>query len=300
MKKTMLALAFAAALPALAEVEYLWPDGKMPSKACNQEAVPLIDWYAAPEKPCGACCLLVTGGAYEGWADGWWIDHIAGKLSARGVQCVKILYRIPRPAGMPIYKTAWEDSQRAVRMIRSEAAKRGFDPEKIGALGFSAGAHAVVLLATSSSVAAYDPVDETDGVPCHLNWAIPIYTAYALTDGLEGPNATGGDGEGVKLDPLFKFDGKTCTMCMFHGGEDVYSPIASTRIYRKLRSMGIPAELHLFAGRNHGFMGDENRALTGYDTWWTRAEEFLRQMDITGDLGPQIPQSKRYSADFTA
>ena len=80
--------------------------------------------------------------------------------------------------------------------------------------------------------------------------------AYALTDGLEGPNSTGGDGADVKLNPSFKFDSKTCPMCLFHGGKDPYSPIGSTQIYRQLRRLGIPAELYtpLFAcGRIAGW-----------------------------------------------
>ncbi len=78
-------------------------------------------------------------------------------------------------------------------IVRREAGKRGYEPERIGALGFSAGAHLTILLATSSETSAYPRVDEADDIPCHVNFAVPIFPAYVLSDGLEGPNRTKGD-----------------------------------------------------------------------------------------------------------
>ncbi len=49
-----------------------------------------------------------------------------------------------------------------------------------------------------------------------------------MTDGIGVPNSKGGDAEGVVLDPIFKFDSKTCPMCMMHGGKDRFSPMSST------------------------------------------------------------------------
>jgi len=210
-----------------------------------------------------------------------------------------LTYRTPRPQGLPIYQSAWDDGQRAVRLVRNDAVKRGFDPEKVGVFGFSAGSHLAVLLATSALTPAYGQVDELDKLPCHVNWAVPIYTAYALTDGLTGPNTRGGDAIDVKLSDAFKFDAKTCPMALFHGGTDVYSPNGSTQIYRQLRRMKIPAELHLFADRGHGFMGNPNKGEDGtaYDHWLDRIPEFFRQMNFDGRLGQEVELMTRYSND---
>lgn len=97
-----------------------------------------------------------------------------------------------------------------MRLLRREAKTRGYDPEKIGALGGSAGSHLTVLLGTSALTPAYEPIDEVDDLPAHIQWAVPIYTAYALTDGLTGPNKKKGEGADVKLTDAFKFDEKTC------------------------------------------------------------------------------------------
>jgi acetyl esterase/lipase len=294
----------------------LWPEGKIPNfqpqqiAATTQEVkepgfkpaervMPYLDWYDPPAEKNGACMLLISGGGYQNCCDGVWIDRVAKKLLDLGFVCVSLTYRTPRPQGLPIYQSGWQDGQRAVRFVRSEAQKRGFDPEKIGAFGFSAGSHLTVLLATSALTPAYEAVDALDQLPCHVNWAIPIYTAYALTDGLTGPNTRDGDAIDVKLTDVFKFDAKTCPMVLFHGGTDVYSPNGSTQIYRQLRRMKIPAEIHLFADRPHGFMGDPNKGEQGtaYDNWLDRIAEYLRQMNFDGRLGEEVDLMARYPND---
>ena len=294
----------------------LWPEGKIPDfqpqqiAASTQEvkapgfqggehAMPYLDWYEAPAEKNGACMLLISGGGYQNCCDGEWIDRVAKKLTGLGFLCVNLTYRTPRPQGLPIYQSAWQDGQRAVRLVRSEAQKHGFDPEKIGALGFSAGSHLTVLLGTSALTPAYGAIDDFDQLPCHINWAVPIYTAYALTDGLTGPNTRDGDAIDAKLSDVFKFDAKTCPMALFHGGTDAYSPIGSTQIYRQLRRMKIPAEIHLFADRPHGFMGDPGKGENGtaYDHWLDRVAEFLRQMNFDGRLGAEEDLMARYPND---
>jgi acetyl esterase/lipase len=294
----------------------LWPDGKIPNfqpqqiAATTQEvkapgfkaeehAMPYLDWYAPPAEKNGSCMLLISGGGYQNCCDGVWIDRVAKKLTELGYSCVNLTYRTPRPQNLPIHQSAWVDGQRAVRLVRNEAGKRGFDPEKIGAFGFSAGSHLTVLLATSSLTPAYAPVDQLDQLPCHINWAVPVYTAYALTDGLTGPNTRDGDAIDVKLSDVFKFDAKTCPMALFHGGTDAYSPNGSTQIYRQLRRMKIPAEIHLFADRPHGFMGDPDKGGNGaaYDHWLDRVTEFLRQMNYDGRLAEEVDLMKRYPND---
>ena len=286
----------------------LWPEGKMPDFQEGQIAAPLeevkkpgfdhaahrmpyLEWSEAPKGPkTDACMILISGGGYGCTCDGPAFRPLERKFLDNGVTCVWLWYRTPRPQGLPIYQSAWEDGQRAVRLVRAEAKKRGFDPEKIGVLGCSAGSHLCLLLGLNSQTPAYAPVDETDKLPCHVNWAIPMCPAYPLTDGLAGKNATEGNGPDVKLDPLFKFDAKTCPMCFFHGGNDPYSPIGSTRLYRELRKRKIPAELHLDAGRGHGPVKADA---------FERALEFMRQMEFIGKLGRPVSHDHRWMPDST-
>ena len=308
-----------AASYAATEREYIWPEGKMPNAQPHQVGAttaeqkapgynadnyrrPYLDWFDQPsaENKTDICMILISGGGYNSCCDVGLVERWRKKLTAIGVNCVSLTYRTPRPKGIAIHQTAWEDGQRAVRLVRSQAAKRGFNPEKIGTISMSAGSHLATLLATSSQTPAYAPVDALDTTtPCHINWAITCAIAYALTDGVGIPNTRNGNAIDVKLDSCFKFDAKTAPMCMFHGGLDAYAPEASTQVYRQLRRMKIPAELHLYAGRPHGFFGmaDKGEFATGYDNWFGRAAEFIRQMNFDGRLAPPVELMTRFLDD---
>ena len=287
------------------EREAVWPKGKMPDAQDTQIAAmtdeagsekfkpkdhrtAYLEWFEAPSEDVrnGACMILISGGSYQNCCDVGLIQMWHEKLTALGFQCVNFVYRTPRPVGLPIYQSAWEDGQRAVRMVRSEAAKRGYDPEKIGTISMSAGSHLALMLATSSQTPAYEPIDKLDEVPCHINWAIVNAPAYVTTDGETGtPALREGYGTDVTISSAFKFDEKTCPMSLHHGGLDPYTPNGSTLVYRQLRRMGIPAELHLYPGKGHGAFGFE------------RGVEFMRQMGFMGPVGDEVEIMSRYADD---
>ena len=285
------------------EREYIWPFGKMPDAQPHQIAamtdvsraagfipddyrLPYLEWFDQPSKPNGTCMILISGGSYQNCCDMNLIKYWREELTAIGVQCVNFVYRTPRPKGLPIYQSAWEDGQRAVRVVRSEAKKRGFDPEKIGVVGMSAGGHLTLLLAANSETPAYEPVDKIDAIPCHINWAIANAPAYVTTDGEKGdPASREGYGPDVTISDVFKFDGHTCPISMHHGGIDPYSPNGSTLVYRELRKRGIPAELHLYPNKKHGAYGFE------------RAIEFMTQMGYLGPVKPEEKLMDRYASD---
>lgn len=287
------------------EREKVWPKGKMPDRQEHQIAamtnetslkdfkpdknrIAYIEWYKAPSKETrnGGCMILISGGSYECCCDVGYINRWNEEFTKLGFQCVNLVYRTPRPVGLPIYQTAWEDGQRAVRMIRSEAKKRGFDPEKIGAISMSAGSHLALLLATSSQTRSYEPIDKLDSLSCHINWAIVNAPAYGTTDGETGTPATrDGYGTDVTLSKVFKFDERTCPMSLHHGSRDIYTPHTSTLVYRQLRRMKIPAELHLYADKGHAALGLE------------RGIEFMRQMGYIAPLAKAEKLMDRYPDD---
>lgn len=298
MKRIIICLfALALAVGAAAqEREAIWPEGRMPHRQNHQIAAmtdeagrddfdadrhrtAYLEWFEAPAKKSrnGGCMILISGGSYECCCDVGLIKEWNERFTELGFQCVNFVYRTPRPVGLPIYQTAWEDGQRAVRMVRSEAKKRGFDPEKIGVISMSAGSHLALLLATSSQTEAYEKVDRLDDLPCHINWAIVNAPAYGTTDAEDGtPARRQGYGSDVTLSKVFRFDGKTCPMSLHHGGTDIYAPQTSTLVYRQLRRMGIPAELHLYPDKGHGAFGLE------------RGVEFMRQMGFIGEVGEEV------------
>jgi len=299
------------------ERQYIWPEGKMPDVQAHQVAAksdcvnapgfraddwrrPYLEWFApAASNKTDLCVMTVSGGGFNSCCDAARLQPAIDRLVRAGITVANLTYRTPRPVGLPIYQSAWEDLQRAVRVVKSEAGTRGFSPDKVGATGISAGAKAVLLVATRSETRAYEPVDAIDEIPCNLLFALPQAPAYVLTDGATEANARQGDGPDVAIVPELTMDAKTCPMCFFQGGMDAYSPMGSTRLYRELRRKGIPAELHLFADRWHGFHGDMNRGEDGtaWDHWFDRALEFIRQMNYDGRLTEEVQLLSRFPDD---
>lgn len=284
--------------------EPLWPEGKMPNAQAHQIAamtdedkdadflaspmrqMPYLEWFEKPAKPNGACMVLISGGSYEVCCDVWLIKLWKETFTKLGYQTVNLVYRTPRPKGLPVYQSAWEDGQRAVRLVRSQAAARGYNPEKIGVIGMSAGGHLVTMLATSALTPAYAKVDALDDLPCHVNVAIANAPAYNTLGAANG-DARPQDGTTVvpTINPCFKFDAKTCPITFQHGGNDPYTPNGSTLCYRELRKRKIPTELHLYADKGHGTFGLD------------RVLEFLNQIQFASTLAPEVALMSRYASD---
>ena len=137
---------------------------------------------------------------------------------------VTLKYRTSRPKGLMKHISAWEDLQRTIRLVRSEAPGYGLDPDRIGITGCSAGGHLTLMGVTSSLHQSYNPIDAIDKVSCKVQWGIGIYPAYSLTDGIDDkPNTQGGNEDDNVLVPEYSFDLDTAPMLFIHGDADVWA-----------------------------------------------------------------------------
>ena len=130
---------------------------------------------------------------------------------------------------------------------------------------------------TSSRHKSYYPIDDVDKLPCNVQWGIGIYPAYALTDGLDWHNTTGGNEDSAVLAPEFSFDLDTTPMLLIHGDADGWASMNSVKVWEKMRSMGIQSELHTLATREHCFQRTASPG-TGSYTWLDRIGEYLSSM----------------------
>ena len=195
--------------------------------------------------------VIAPGGSYMKWCE--WEGRCAAYFNKRGMATALLKYRTPRPQGAAKHISAWQDAQRAVRICRRSAKEWKVNPERIFFMGFSAGGNLTLLAATSSQTPGYSRIDDTDDLPCHVNGAVACYPAYVLSDckNFDGTNRQKGNPLELQIDPIFRFDDKTPPMCFLHGDADSHSPMGSVRVYHRLRTMGIPAELHIFSQRKH-------------------------------------------------
>ena len=261
----------------------------------SSQTIPYLLWYAKPSSPNGTVALLLGGEDYNTPPEEALLDQWAEKLTAKGVQCVALMYRTPRPTGgLQYYLSALQDAQRAVRIIRNAVTNENshptfpYDGNKIGVVGWSAGAQVGLLLATSSLTAAYAPVDayEAGHIPCNINWAILDAPAYATSDSDGSLPARDSYGTDVTPNAAFAFDANTCpSICLLHGEDDPYSPRASTLLYRWYRLLGKPAEVHLYPGVGHEPVPID------------RGIEYLAQMGFFGSLGAVQKIEVRYASN---
>ena len=206
--------------------------------------------------------------------DGFEVAPARRYLNAKGMTVVTMRYRTPRPQGLAKHTTAWQDLQRAIRIVRSKAASKGLDPNRIGIMGSSAGGHLTLMGATSSKHRSYWPIDDLDKLSCSVQWAVAIYPAYALTDGGDAHNTTGGNADDARLVPEFSFDLATCPILFIHGDADGWAAMNSVKCWEQLRRMCIQGDLHTLAKRSHCFQRKASPG-TGSSTWLDRIWEFM-------------------------
>ncbi len=196
-----------------------------------------------PEKPCGAAVLIVPGGGYEkncitfeGYKTAYW-------LRENGVTAFILKYRLPE--GHP--EVTLEDGEAAIRLLRSRAAEFGFDPHRIGIIGFSAGGHFCSTLLTKFTSLESRP-----------DFGILVYPVISAD--YDNVNT-----HGMLLGDRLKEDGPMWSSerhvradmppVMIVSCEDDKSvPIAQVKaFYEAMVKVGAPVQIHLYPKGGHGF-----------------------------------------------
>ena len=283
--------------------ENVWPSlGEIPGYSASQFAafaedadapgfdpaahrMPYIQWFDRPANPNGTCALIITGEDYNSCPEFGPMREWVQKLTARGIQCVGLVYRTPRGA-VSYSNSAWQDAQRAIRMIRKKAGTY-VNVNKVGVVGIGAGAHLGLLLAAQSAYVAYTLGNYGDtNYSGALNWVILQSTRYVTADCSPIGAIPSCDPywTGIGVDPNLQYATMPPT-CLIHGEDDPYSPMASTKLYRMLRYHGRPSEVHLYPGNPSGGFGID------------RSLEFLTQKGFLGTLQSEVQIMSRYASD---
>ena len=94
-------------------------------------------------------------------------------LAARGFTAFVLFYRLPGEGWASGPDTPLADAQRAMRLIRHRARDFAIDPERVAAMGFSAGGHVCADLAARFAAPVYAPVDAADRLSAKPHCAAP-------------------------------------------------------------------------------------------------------------------------------
>lgn len=203
---------------------------------------PTITLYRPAGKKAGAAVVVFPGGAYRVLAIDLEGTEVCDWLNSIGVTCVLLKYRVPDSGPYGKSPLALEDAQRALGMVREHAAEWHIDPQRIGVLGFSAGAHLAAALSTNFDRRLYDPIDAADELSCRPDFAVIIYPGYlAISEQNFAPN------------PEIHVTEKTPASFILQAEDDPVHVENSTLYFLELKNAKVPAEMHLYAQGGHGY-----------------------------------------------
>lgn len=293
---TSLALAARTALgvPADNTVTPLWSEGVPQSginlkvKAGGPTAVgparePSITYLKpAVDRAKGSAVIVIPGGGYSTVVTDREGTQYARWLGTLGISGFVLNYRI-KDYGHP---APLQDIARAVRLVRSRAAEFGVLPDRIGAMGSSAGGHLAACAGTLFDHADTRTGAEIDTVSARPDFLILMYPVITFEDPVAHTGSRVsllGKAPTRKLLELLSVEkqvtARTPPTLLFHAQDDRTVPVENSILfYQALTRAKVPADMHLFQHGGHGFA--MKRGLGSTSDWPTLAEAWLREQGV--------------------
>jgi acetyl esterase/lipase len=227
--------------------------------------------------------VAVRGGAWrEG--DKEFFSYIAGQLAMEGFVTASIEYRTSDEATFP---AAVQDVKAAVRWMRTHAAEYGVDPNAIGAIGGSAGAHLVAMLATTpaatlegqggnpaASSAVQAVVAMGGGYDLESLGKVGGEVTSAVTDFIGAPLAAHAEAVAA-ASPIRYVSRRSAPLLLLHSPTDPIAPFAQAiEMEQAYRRAGAVVQFKAIdAPGVHGFWGDPRY----FGQAWRPAIEFFHR-----------------------
>ena len=217
----------------LANPILLWPEGAPGATGTTDEDKPaIIPFIPEASKRNGAAILVVPGGGFTIRA----VDHegvlVAQWLKDQGITAFLLRYRL-----RPLYTRAdWvRDGQRGMQFIRSHAAEYHISTNRVGAVGFSAGANLIADMAINPLPGKADAKDLLDRFPTRPDFLLMAYGSMQLPKGLDSIKV-------ATLPPTF----------MYGTAQDEGATRGMLEMYTTLFRAKVPVEAHFFQKGEHG------------------------------------------------
>jgi acetyl esterase/lipase len=213
---------------------------------------PTMTVYRPTGRNTGAAMLVLPGGGFHAVAMDLEGTEVCNWVVRQGMTCVVLKYRTPqvwpRVNGRqqrPEVLLGLEDAQRAMTLLRHDAADYGIDPQKIGVIGFSAGAYLVANM-SNTNARTYPLTDAADRQSSRPDFAIVAYTARML-DNSQGRN-------NLQLQPWVTISAEAPPTLIIHAMDDSVDDIRQPMAYAlALNDAGVPVDMRLYARGGHAF-----------------------------------------------
>jgi acetyl esterase/lipase len=246
-----------APVPDAKKTILLWPPGAPAAPGEADVDKPTLTVFLPAENPTKTGVIVAPGGGYEHLSTEKEGYAVARWLNEHGVAAFVLKYRLG-----PTYHHPVElgDAQRALRMVRANAAEYGLTEDHIGMWGFSAGGHLTATAGTHFDNGRPDAADAIEKKGSRPDFLILAYPVITFTD----PSAHNGSRKyllGGTPDPaLVQFlsaetqvTSQTPPTFLFSTTDDKTVPVANSVVfYEALVKAGVPAEMHIFQHGAHG------------------------------------------------
>ncbi len=228
---------------------------------------PTLTVYAPKTDNTGAAVVVFPGGGYRILAIDLEGTEVCDWLNSAGITCILVKYRVPEPGPYPKSSAPLQDAQRAFGMVRAHADEWHVDPNRIGVLGFSAGAHLAAALSTHFDQRLYEPIDASDKLSCRPDFAVIVYPGYlALSEQNYAPN------------PEIRPTAQTPQTFIVQAEDDPVHVENAVVYFMALKNAKVPAELHIYAQGGHGY--GLRRTELPVTTWPRSVEIWLHTIHV--------------------
>lgn len=213
---------------------------------------PTMTIYRPKGRNTGAAMLVLPGGGFYAVATDLEGTEICDWATRQGMTCAMLKYRTPQlwpkvdgKQQRPKVVLGVEDAQRAMSLLRQRAAMYKINSNKIGVIGFSAGAYLATAISNTEE-RTYTATDAADQESPRPDFAIVAYTARLLDDS-KGKNS-------LELQPWVKISPKAPPTLIIHAMNDPTDNVRQAMAYALgLNDAGVPVEMHLYATGGHAF-----------------------------------------------
>jgi len=200
----------------------------------------------------GAALLVLPGGGFEVLALDLEGTEICDWAVQQGMTCAVLKYRVPQvwprendKQVRPKVVLGLEDAQRAMGLLRQQPSSYGIDPNKIGVIGFSAGAYLAAAMSNTEE-RTYPLADAADRQSPRPNFSIVAYTARMLDDS-KGRNS-------LELKPWVTVSPKAPPTLILHAMNDPMDKVRQPLAYAlALSDAGVPVDMRIYSKGGHAF-----------------------------------------------